>query len=577
MIELRIAFTSHQEWCAWRERHHPSFDDWRAEILGDIGRHGIVEPLSGVQHPPHAIGIDPANLRESVSVAELNSRKRAGLFAVSLAQRSLPPPRRQRTKVLGAEGVTRAARILRAAFPHFLGAEYLPSDEEQEKHYPIPHLDLMKAAFPDAAFDLFYSGDVLEHVPDVQRALGEIARVLRPGGVMVSTFPFNAASATTLRRASLDPEGTIIHHLSPEYHGNPVRPSEGSLVFAVPGWDILDGAKAAGFADAAMTLILSSTHGIVSAPLPGIFVMTAAKNDDGKAAQPISSAGFSYHGPRLRRCIAIAGLARSGTTLLCSILGVHSRIHPVYEPFNGSKDRTLPPHLGIGDFFDQFPTEMKGKDMLLVKETGTRLSFLDRTADLLRSVAPPLVPDLIVLLRNPFHVFLSMLEAQKKWWGGAHDLSVENFEAWARHNLAALARLLQMAQEFNAVIVSYENLVANKEQLVPMLMQQLGIPFQDRQLNFEKYIDKRQVRGDVTLATSPFSISDERVKDRTDELAQVWERIRDAEQYDRVDEVARIISTMQEIGAARFHNPVLRAPINAMREILNPRHGPEHA
>jgi 2-polyprenyl-6-hydroxyphenyl methylase / 3-demethylubiquinone-9 3-methyltransferase len=37
--------------------------------------------------------------------------------------------------------------------------------------------------FPDAAFDLIYCCDVLEHVSDVRRVVAETARVLRPGGI----------------------------------------------------------------------------------------------------------------------------------------------------------------------------------------------------------------------------------------------------------------------------------------------------------------------------------------------------------------------------------------------------------
>jgi SAM-dependent methyltransferase len=561
MLEIRAEFRSQTEWRAWVEENRASFDAWRAALLEDIRRYGLVEPVGTLHHAPRDITINTENLRESVAAADLNSRKRAGLFALRLARRGLPPPRRGPTRIVGTEAMTRPGRELHGASYELLRAECPAGDE---KSHPLMH-----TGFPDAAFDLFYSGDVLEHVADLDRALGEIARLLAPGGIMVSTFPFNPASGTTLRRASLDPAGAVVHHLDPEYHGNPARPSEGSLVFAVPGWDILDKAKAAGFADAKMTLVLSSTHGIVAAPAPGVFVMTARKEDADLPAPAVLSDAFSYQGPRLRRLIAITGLARSGTTLLCSILGVHSRIHPVYEPFNASKNRTLPPHIGIGDFLKEFPTEMGAKDILLVKETATQLAFLDRTADLLRSVEPPLAADLIVLLRNPFHVFLSMLEARKKWWGGSHDLSAENFQKWARHNMAGLSRLLQMAQEFNAVIVSYEALVADKERLVPMLMQRLGMQFQERQLDFEKFFDKRQVRGDITLATSPFSISGERVKDRAEELAQACETIRGARHYRLVEETARILSGIEAVGAARFRDPALRPAINALRDVLS--------
>jgi ubiquinone/menaquinone biosynthesis C-methylase UbiE len=43
--------------------------------------------------------------------------------------------------------------------------------------------------FPDASFDSVLGFDVLHHVPDVHRALEEVHRVLRPGGLFVSIEP----------------------------------------------------------------------------------------------------------------------------------------------------------------------------------------------------------------------------------------------------------------------------------------------------------------------------------------------------------------------------------------------------
>ncbi len=43
--------------------------------------------------------------------------------------------------------------------------------------------------FPDGAFDRVVAAEVLEHIPDDQRAMAELARVLRPGGVLAVTVP----------------------------------------------------------------------------------------------------------------------------------------------------------------------------------------------------------------------------------------------------------------------------------------------------------------------------------------------------------------------------------------------------
>lgn len=44
-------------------------------------------------------------------------------------------------------------------------------------------------SYPDAAFDLLVSCEVIEHVGKPERMVQEIARVLRPGGYAVMTFP----------------------------------------------------------------------------------------------------------------------------------------------------------------------------------------------------------------------------------------------------------------------------------------------------------------------------------------------------------------------------------------------------
>jgi ubiquinone/menaquinone biosynthesis C-methylase UbiE len=42
--------------------------------------------------------------------------------------------------------------------------------------------------FPDATFDVTCSFKVLAHVPDIEKALSEMARVLRPSGVLLAEF-----------------------------------------------------------------------------------------------------------------------------------------------------------------------------------------------------------------------------------------------------------------------------------------------------------------------------------------------------------------------------------------------------
>ncbi len=57
-----------------------------------------------------------------------------------------------------------------------------------------------KLPFEDASFDLAYSFKVLPHVQEIERALAECARVLRPGATAILEF-YNPTSLRGLRKA----------------------------------------------------------------------------------------------------------------------------------------------------------------------------------------------------------------------------------------------------------------------------------------------------------------------------------------------------------------------------------------
>lgn len=49
--------------------------------------------------------------------------------------------------------------------------------------------DATQLSFPDASFALVISSECVEHTPDPARAVGEMLRVLRPGGHLILTTP----------------------------------------------------------------------------------------------------------------------------------------------------------------------------------------------------------------------------------------------------------------------------------------------------------------------------------------------------------------------------------------------------
>jgi SAM-dependent methyltransferase len=83
----------------------------------------------------------------------------------------------------------------------------------------VTHGDLESARLPDAAFDLVYMGDVLEHVPDCRKVLGEVARVLAPGGLLYLRGPITTNSlARRLGLAMYGLAGRDIVLREPPYH-----------------------------------------------------------------------------------------------------------------------------------------------------------------------------------------------------------------------------------------------------------------------------------------------------------------------------------------------------------------------
>lgn len=73
--------------------------------------------------------------------------------------------------------------------------------------------DLTQLSYPDAAFDLVLTSETLEHVPDLQKALSEIHRVLIPGGLHLFTIPMLPDVSRTFTRSTIRSDGTVEHHV----------------------------------------------------------------------------------------------------------------------------------------------------------------------------------------------------------------------------------------------------------------------------------------------------------------------------------------------------------------------------
>jgi SAM-dependent methyltransferase len=77
------------------------------------------------------------------------------------------------------------APLYREKFGECVAGDYVSRTDDLDIR-----LDAQALPFGDNMFDCVLFSEVVEHVPDAPEALAEIARVLRPGGTLLITWPF---------------------------------------------------------------------------------------------------------------------------------------------------------------------------------------------------------------------------------------------------------------------------------------------------------------------------------------------------------------------------------------------------
>lgn len=167
-------------------------------------------------------------------------------FLIWALQRRVPP-------CLGARVLETSPRMgasYRRAMARWF--DYRASDFDLRAHQGDLQIDLQDIALGDDSLDVVLSAHVLEHVPDTDRALAELARVITPGGWLVLQVPV--------------PHGETAPPTEPEFHG------DDTPVFWRFGPDLTDRLGQAGF-DATLyataEMVEAADRGRTDLPCPG--------------------------------------------------------------------------------------------------------------------------------------------------------------------------------------------------------------------------------------------------------------------------------------------------------------------
>lgn len=276
-------FSTFEEFQLFMQRCAHRWGEEVEEAIRLIALHGIRDPLTDVHIPATALELNGSNYRETISSNGCLSRHRAALLILKEMLADQLIPQKDSLALYTPEAITAFAQYLQQHFPHWFGSEYDPpqSCTDDQQH---PHQDLCALTLGDCCADVVICIELIEHLYDLPSALSEIARILKPDGYLIATFPFAYNQYNTIIKVRHRPGSTpcVAEEeellMEPEYHGDPAHPNQGSLVYQIPGWDILDQARSAGLIDPHIHWIAAPSYGVLGRDTPAILVLVAGKS-----------------------------------------------------------------------------------------------------------------------------------------------------------------------------------------------------------------------------------------------------------------------------------------------------------
>jgi len=275
-----IPFATFEAFQTFAQNNQGHWAEQVQQTLRLMALNGIRDPHDGEVVPPASLQVQGANFRETFVHQGSLSRHRAVLLILRNLIRAGLLPQDLDLRLYCPELLTPFAQRLQALFPGYVGSEFLP-DPEDPRRGSLDHQDICCLTHADDQFDLIICNELFEHLYDLPAALREIKRVLRPDGWLLSTCPITFGQRDSIVRARHRPgampgdpaQAELL--TEPEFYGDPVNPENGSLVYQIPGWDLLDLARQAGLLDGCFIWVNAPAYGILGKEIPAVIVMLA--------------------------------------------------------------------------------------------------------------------------------------------------------------------------------------------------------------------------------------------------------------------------------------------------------------
>lgn len=269
-LELRERLTSFEDWRAQEEVYSElKSDKYIAEVVASIEASGFLDPFNGLIAPGD-YSLSSINYREEFTACGCSAKYRA----VLLEMLEYVFVHGWCSTIFLAEDGTPFSEEMSRRFPYSLKATYLPDPSRRQVLSYLHHEDPMALSLPNASFDMYVSLDSIVLSPSTVDVLREARRILRRGGTMIATMPFRYGEPNSEIRAEIH-AGKLIHHTDPLYFNDPLDLSGKRLVYSVPGWDILDQARAAGFRSAELIMRSSRNYAVLGCEVAAVFILKA--------------------------------------------------------------------------------------------------------------------------------------------------------------------------------------------------------------------------------------------------------------------------------------------------------------